>query len=553
MIDGAPYTVVEFQFVKPGKGAAFTRTKMKNLLTGAVLERNLRSGDKLEPADVETKTMQYLYADADSFIFMDTTTYDQVEHPEGDRRRLGGLHAREHQRRGAVLQRPRRRRLAAELHRAAGGRGRSRASAATPRRARPSPRRSRPARASTCRCSSASATSSRSTRAPASTSSASAAPRRGRRGMVAARETLEARARILRAVRGWFEAAGVPRGRHAGARPFARAGGAPRRRAGGRRPLADHVARVPHEAAGGGGPAAHRPDREVLARRRVGAAPPRRVHDGRVVPRERAARGAGGRLRGAAARRRGWPPGAIRPRSVSRRRSRAPPCASCGRATRASTLAGDEDAAALRAKAAAAGVAFGSGDRLGRHLLPGVPRPHRAARWRRAGPTFVFDWPAPLAALARPKPGDPRVVERFELYAGRPRAGQRVRRADRCGRAAPPVRGRGAHPRRPRPAGLSDRRGAAGGAAPDAANGRDRLGVRPPGHARAGRRGTSREVVAFGDERDGSSPITLARPLSFLLCVARLEAVVTQFLNGLAQAAAPRVAAAVVCSATRCS
>ena len=81
MIDGAPYTVVEFQFVKPGKGAAFTRTKMKNLLTGGVLERNLRSGDKLEPADVETKTMQYLYADADSFVFMDTTTYDQVQIP----------------------------------------------------------------------------------------------------------------------------------------------------------------------------------------------------------------------------------------------------------------------------------------------------------------------------------------------------------------------------------------------------------------------------------------------------------------------------------------
>ncbi|HXJ20430.1 MAG TPA: elongation factor P [Polyangia bacterium] len=81
MIDGAPYTVVEFQFVKPGKGAAFTRTKMKNLLTGAVLERNLRSGDKLEGADVETKTMQFLYGDADSFVFMDTSTYDQVQIP----------------------------------------------------------------------------------------------------------------------------------------------------------------------------------------------------------------------------------------------------------------------------------------------------------------------------------------------------------------------------------------------------------------------------------------------------------------------------------------
>ena len=81
MMDGAPFTVVEFQFVKPGKGAAFTRTKVKNLLTGAVLERNFRSGEKFEPANVETKTMQYLYKDADSFVFMDTTTYDQVQIP----------------------------------------------------------------------------------------------------------------------------------------------------------------------------------------------------------------------------------------------------------------------------------------------------------------------------------------------------------------------------------------------------------------------------------------------------------------------------------------
>jgi len=82
MMDGSPYTVVEFQFVKPGKGAAFTRTKMKNLLSGAVLERNFRSGEKLEEANVEIKTMQYLYKDADSCVFMDTTTYDQVSIPE---------------------------------------------------------------------------------------------------------------------------------------------------------------------------------------------------------------------------------------------------------------------------------------------------------------------------------------------------------------------------------------------------------------------------------------------------------------------------------------
>lgn len=81
MMDGAPFVVVEFQFVKPGKGAAFTRTKLKNLLTGSVLERNFRSGEKFEPADVEVKQMQYLYKDGDMFVFMDTSTYDQVQIP----------------------------------------------------------------------------------------------------------------------------------------------------------------------------------------------------------------------------------------------------------------------------------------------------------------------------------------------------------------------------------------------------------------------------------------------------------------------------------------
>ena len=91
MLDGNPFTVVEFQFIKPGKGAAFTRTKLKNLLTGGVIERNLRSGEKLEPANVETKSMQYLYKEGDSFVFMDTSTYDQVHIPDetiGDDARL---------------------------------------------------------------------------------------------------------------------------------------------------------------------------------------------------------------------------------------------------------------------------------------------------------------------------------------------------------------------------------------------------------------------------------------------------------------------------------
>lgn len=76
--DGQPYEVTEFQFVKPGKGAAFTRTKFKNLLTGAVVERNIRSGEKLEPANVEERSMQFLYKEADDLVFMDEKNFEQV-------------------------------------------------------------------------------------------------------------------------------------------------------------------------------------------------------------------------------------------------------------------------------------------------------------------------------------------------------------------------------------------------------------------------------------------------------------------------------------------
>ena len=82
LMDGNPYTVVEFQFVKPGKGAAFTRTKFKNLLTGAVVERNIRSGEKLEPANVEERSMQFLYKEGDDLVFMDESNYEQVSLPK---------------------------------------------------------------------------------------------------------------------------------------------------------------------------------------------------------------------------------------------------------------------------------------------------------------------------------------------------------------------------------------------------------------------------------------------------------------------------------------
>jgi elongation factor P len=78
LMDGHPYTVVEFQFVKPGKGSAFTRTKFKNLLTGGVIEKNIRSGEKLEPANVEEREMQFLYKEGDDFVFMDEASYEQV-------------------------------------------------------------------------------------------------------------------------------------------------------------------------------------------------------------------------------------------------------------------------------------------------------------------------------------------------------------------------------------------------------------------------------------------------------------------------------------------
>jgi len=78
MWDGQPYIVVEFQFVKPGKGQAFTRTKMKNLLTGGVIEKNIRSGEKLEAADVEDRSLQYIYPDGEMYVFMNPHSGDQL-------------------------------------------------------------------------------------------------------------------------------------------------------------------------------------------------------------------------------------------------------------------------------------------------------------------------------------------------------------------------------------------------------------------------------------------------------------------------------------------
>ena len=78
LVDGNPFIVVSADFVKPGKGQAFTRTKMKNLLSGNVIERNIRSGEKIEAADVEENEMTFLYKEGEDFVFMDKKTYEQL-------------------------------------------------------------------------------------------------------------------------------------------------------------------------------------------------------------------------------------------------------------------------------------------------------------------------------------------------------------------------------------------------------------------------------------------------------------------------------------------
>lgn len=80
-IDGSLWTVVEFQHVKPGKGPAFVRTKLKQVLTGKVVEKTFNAGVKVEVAVLEKRDMQYLYKDGGDFVFMDTVSYDQITIP----------------------------------------------------------------------------------------------------------------------------------------------------------------------------------------------------------------------------------------------------------------------------------------------------------------------------------------------------------------------------------------------------------------------------------------------------------------------------------------
>ena len=81
-IDGHLWSVVDFQHVKPGKGGAFVRTKLKNVLTGKVVDRTFNAGVKVETATVDRRDMQYLYRDGDDWVFMDTTNFEQFQVPD---------------------------------------------------------------------------------------------------------------------------------------------------------------------------------------------------------------------------------------------------------------------------------------------------------------------------------------------------------------------------------------------------------------------------------------------------------------------------------------
>lgn len=80
-MDGDPWIVVDFQFVKPGKGTAFTRTRLKNLKTGQVLERTFKTGEKLEEANFEERLTTFLYSDGTTYVFMDKNDFEQVMVP----------------------------------------------------------------------------------------------------------------------------------------------------------------------------------------------------------------------------------------------------------------------------------------------------------------------------------------------------------------------------------------------------------------------------------------------------------------------------------------
>lgn len=84
LVDGSPYTILDFQHVKPGKGNQFSRTKLRNLLTGQQLERTFKSGERFEVPDVMNRDMSYLYKDDNGYAFMDKESFEQITMTENE-------------------------------------------------------------------------------------------------------------------------------------------------------------------------------------------------------------------------------------------------------------------------------------------------------------------------------------------------------------------------------------------------------------------------------------------------------------------------------------
>jgi translation elongation factor P len=83
-VDSAPYKIIEFLHVKPGKGAAFVRTKLKNFITGGVVEKTFRAGEQVNTADIQKRDGQFTYVEGDSYVFMDVETYEETRLPKDD-------------------------------------------------------------------------------------------------------------------------------------------------------------------------------------------------------------------------------------------------------------------------------------------------------------------------------------------------------------------------------------------------------------------------------------------------------------------------------------
>ena len=126
-IDGTIFRIIEFQHVKPGKGGAFVRTKLRKIDDGSVQDKTFRAGEKFRPVRTESRKMQYLYDSGDAAVFMDSRDYEQIEIPTRRRRRGDAVGAAQRRGRRPLRRRAAQRRAGAERGRDEGDADRARA------------------------------------------------------------------------------------------------------------------------------------------------------------------------------------------------------------------------------------------------------------------------------------------------------------------------------------------------------------------------------------------------------------------------------------------